>query len=104
MRFVLYDAGADLLVGEEFDAGVGEDAEEGGGVAFEEAADTGGGVDVVHGCGEAGPGAGVFCELGVFGLEEDFHAVEGADYSFCLGCRTVSAVRLPLQVLVKWKG
>jgi hypothetical protein len=53
-------------------------------VAFEETADARGCVDVVHGGGEAGPGARVFCELGVAGLEEDFDAVEGADDSFGL--------------------
>jgi hypothetical protein len=42
-------------------------------------------VDVCHGGYDAGPGAGVFLELGVGGLEEDFDAVEGGDYGFGLG-------------------
>lgn len=45
-------ARADLFVCEEFYAGVGEDPEEGCGVAFKEPAYTGRGVDVVHGSGE----------------------------------------------------
>lgn len=43
-----YEDGADLVVGEELYAGVGEDAEEGGGVAFEEAADAVFAVDVAQ--------------------------------------------------------
>jgi hypothetical protein len=71
-------------------------------VAFEETAHTGGGVYVVD-CGrEAGPGARVFCELRVAGLEEDLYAVEGADYCFGLSnlglalmniCQTVTSVK-----------
>lgn len=53
-------------------------------MAAEEAAGAGGGVDGAHGGEDAGPGAGVFLELGVGGLEEDFDAVEGADYGFGL--------------------
>jgi hypothetical protein len=53
-------------------------------VPLEEPADAGAGVDVAHGDGHAGPGARVFCEVGVGGLEEDFYAVEGAYYCFCL--------------------
>lgn len=41
-------------------------------------------VDVSHGGYDAEPGAGVFGELGVGGLEEDFDAVEGADDRFGL--------------------
>lgn len=74
-----------MLVGQEFDSSVGEDAEEGCGVAPEEAAHTRLPVDVTHGGHDAEPGAGVFCELRVRGLEEDFDAVEGTDDGFCLG-------------------
>ena len=42
-------------------------------------------VDVGHGGYDAGPGAGVFLELRVGGLKEDFDAVEGGDYGFGLG-------------------
>lgn len=76
--------GADLLVCEEFNGGVGEDAEEGGGMAAEETTDAGLPVDVTHGGHNAEPGAGVFGELGVRGLEEDFDAVEGTDDGFGL--------------------
>lgn len=82
--------GAELLVGEEFDGGVGEDAQQGGGVAPEEPAEAGLPVDVPHGGHDAEPGAGVFGELRVGGLEEDFDAVEGADDGFGLGRRVVS--------------
>jgi hypothetical protein len=41
-------------------------------------------VDVGHGGYDAGPGAGVFLELRVGGLKEDFDAVEGGDYGFGL--------------------
>lgn len=81
---VFYDAAADLLVGEEFDPCVGEDAEEGGGVAFEETADARVDVDVPYGYGQPTPLAGVFREIGVGGLEEDFDAVKGADYGLGL--------------------
>jgi hypothetical protein len=81
---VLYYAPAYLLVGEEFDACVREDAEERGRVAFEETAYAGADVDVADCPGETNPGACVFGELGVAGLEEDFYAVEGAYYCFCL--------------------
>ena len=81
---VLYYAAAYLLVGEEFNARVGEDAEEGCRVAFKEPAYTGADVNVANGGREADPGAGVLCELGVAGLEEDLDAVEGADYCFRL--------------------
>lgn len=72
-----------MLVGEKLDSGIREDAEEGCRVAFEETADAGGSIDVPHRDGDAGPRAGVFCEVGVAGLKEDFYAIEGADH--CLG-------------------
>lgn len=73
---------ADLLVGQELDGGVGEYAEECCRVAAEETTHTGLPVDVAHGGHDAEPGAGVFCELRVGGLEEDLNAVEGADDGF----------------------
>ncbi len=81
---------AELLVREELDGGVGEDAEEGCRMAPEEATDAGLSIDVAHGGHDAEPGAGVFGELGVGGLKEDFDAVEGADDGFGLVARTVS--------------
>lgn len=70
--------GAKLLVGEEFDGRVGEYAEKRGRMAAEEPAHACLGVDVAH-CGhDAEPRAGVFRELRVGGLEEDFHPVERA--------------------------
>jgi hypothetical protein len=87
LRFVLYYATAYLLVGEEFDAGVGKDAEECCRVALEETTYSGANVDVANCRRESAPRAGVFRELGVAGLEEDFYAVEGAYYCLCLlGC------------------
>jgi len=53
-------------------------------VALEEPSHTGADVDVAYGGREAAPGAGVLCELGVAGLEEDLDAVEGAYYCFRL--------------------
>ena len=76
--------GADLLIGEEFDSGVGENAEEGGAVATEEATEAVLGIDVSHSGYNAEPGAGVFGEVGVGGLEEDFDAIEGPDKSLGL--------------------
>ena len=75
-----------MLVGKEFDGGVGEDAEEGCGVAPEEAAHAGFTIDVAHRRYDAEPRTGVLGELGVGGLEEDFDSVERADDCFCLDC------------------
>ena len=41
-------------------------------------------VDVSHGGYDAEPGAGIFGELGVRGLEEDFDTVERTDDCFGL--------------------
>ena len=76
--------GTDLLVCEKLDGGIGEDAEEGGGMATEETAEARLAVDVTHSCHHAEPGAGIFCKLRVGCLEEDFDAVEGADNCFGL--------------------
>lgn len=84
MRWVGDDDGADLFVGEELDGGVGEDAEERGGMASEEPAEAGFFVDVPHGGYDAEPGAGVFCKLRVRGLEEDFDPVKRSDHRFGL--------------------
>ena len=73
-----------MLICEELDAGVWEDTKKGCGMAFEESAHAGRNVDVSHRNGDAGPGAGVFCEVGVAGLEEDLYTVKGADYGFGL--------------------
>lgn len=70
---------AELLVGKELDSGVGEDAEKRGRVTPKKAAHPRLAVDIAH-CGHnAEPGAGVFDELRVGGLEEDFNPVERAD-------------------------
>lgn len=84
MAVVGDDDGADLLVGEEFYAGVGEDAEQGGAVAAEQAQDALVQVDVLDRCRGAESGGGVLAELGVVGLEEDLDAVKGRDDCFCL--------------------
>ena len=80
------DDGADLLVGEELDGGVGEDAQNGGGVAAVEAQGALVAVNVAHHCVDAVPAAGVSAEFGGGGLEEDFDAVERRDDRFCLRC------------------
>ena len=77
------DPGADLLVGEELDAGIGKDTEQRGRVALEEAGEASGNVDVADGRGESRPRARVLCELGILRLEEDLDAVERCDYCFC---------------------
>lgn len=79
-----YQHGAELLVGEEFDGSVREYAEERSRVAAEESAQAGLGVDVAHCRHDAEPGARVFGELRVGGLEEDFHPVQRADDSLGL--------------------
>ena len=53
-------------------------------MAAEEPAQAIGPVDVADGCENAEPAAGIFCELGRGGLEEDLDPIEGADYSFGL--------------------
>jgi hypothetical protein len=73
-----------LLVGDEFDAGVGKDAEESCGMAAKETAEALVGVDVADRPYQAEPVAGVFGELGIGGLEEDLDPVEGSDDCFCL--------------------
>lgn len=55
LGLVLDHARADLLVGEELDAGVGEDAQQRGRVALEEACDASVEVDVADGRGEPRP-------------------------------------------------
>jgi hypothetical protein len=58
-------------------------------MASVQAAQTLGGIDIGDGAKEARPVARIFLELWVGGLEEDFDAVEGCDYCFCL-CSDVS--------------
>lgn len=67
----------DLFICNEFDGSVGEDSEECCGVATVETEDAGGAADFVDRGENAGPGAGVFDELGIGGLEEDLDTVEG---------------------------
>lgn len=56
-------------------------------MTLEETTYSGADVDVADCRRETTPRAGVFRELGVAGLEEDFYAVEGAYYRLCLlGC------------------
>ena len=52
----------------------------------EEALDAFGVVDVAESFEHAEPRACVFCKLGIRRLEEDFDAVERADYRLCLSC------------------
>lgn len=84
--FGFYHTCAYLLVGEEFYARIGEDAEECCGVTFEETADAIASIDVADGFGEARPVTLVFCEAGVACLEEDLDAVEGTNYCLSLQC------------------
>jgi hypothetical protein len=56
-----------------------------------------GAEDVAHGAGYAEPGAGVFCELGVGGLEEDLDAVEGGDEGFGLSSNLSISMSLMLR-------
>lgn len=83
------DDRADLLVGEEFDGRIGEDAQNGCGVAAEETARAFVFVNVFHGGYDAEPGAGISCELRIRGLEENFDSVEGGNYGFGLLFRTL---------------
>lgn len=84
--------GAELLVGEKLDGGVGKYAQEGGRVAPEEAPHASLGVDVAH-CGhDPEPGAGVFGELRIRRLEKNLHPVERADDGLGLGSVRVSII------------
>lgn len=84
------DHGANLLVGEELDAGIREDSQESGGVTAEEPPGAVGAVNVLHGGCDAEPGASVFGELGAVGLEEDLDAVKRCDYGFALRIIVIS--------------
>lgn len=87
LRFVLDDYGTDLFVGEEFDGGVGEDAEKRCGVAPEETAYAVLSVDVTHRRHDTEPRAGIPGELRARGLEEDLDSVEWTNN--CLGLWSV---------------
>ena len=76
--------GADLFVGEELGRRIGEDAQQRGRVATEESTQPVLAVDVPHGRHDAEPCSRVFGELRVGCLEEDFDAVERADYGLGL--------------------
>lgn len=76
---------AELFVGEEFDGGVREYAEEGHGVAFVQAFGAFSAIDVSNRMGKPRPAACVFGELGIRGLEKDLYAVEWCDDRFGLG-------------------
>ena len=84
LRAIGDDGRSYLVVGKEFYAGVGEDAEEGSRVAFEQTADAVLGVDVAQGKMQTGPAASVFDEGGVAGLQKDLDAVERTDDGFAL--------------------
>ena len=73
-----------MLVGEKFDAGVGEDAKEGCRMSAKEAPQALLAVYVTHGSDNAKPRTRIFGELRVRGLEEDLDAIKGADDGFCL--------------------
>lgn len=76
----MYNHGANLLVGEKFNSGVGENSEDCSGMSTVETHGAFVTVDGAHDVVDAGPGAGVAREVGVGGLEEDFDAVERGDY------------------------
>ena len=76
--------GAELLVGEELNGGVRKYAKKRGRMAAKKPAHARLGVDVTHRSHDPEPGACVFGELRVGGLEEDFHPVERADDSLGL--------------------
>ena len=84
LRGVADEEGAELLVRQKLDGCVGEDLEEGGGVAAEETERALAAGDVAHGFRDAEPGAGVLGVLWGGGLEEDLYAVEGRDDGFGL--------------------
>lgn len=56
-------------------------------------------VDITHRHHCAEPGAGVFCELWIRGLEKNFDAVEGTDHSFGLKEKKRSLISYLLQSL-----
>lgn len=72
---VFYEARADLLVCEKFDPGVGEYAEERGGVAFEQPSGAVGEIYVLYGNRKPTPFACVLGEVRVGSLEEDLDTV-----------------------------
>lgn len=74
----------DLLVGDELDGGVREDAEQCGRVSAEETGDAFGPRDVPHGAGRTEPRSTVFGELGTRGLEQDLDSVKGRYEGFSL--------------------
>jgi hypothetical protein len=80
----VYNDGANLLIGKEFDGSVRKDSKQGCGMPAEESSCAVFAVDVFHRGDDPKPAAGVFCELGIRGLEEDFDAVEGGDHCFGL--------------------
>jgi hypothetical protein len=79
-----------LLVGEELDGGVGEDTEESGRVALEQASGTFIALDVADGGRETGPAAGVLGKLGIGCLEEDLDAIERRNDRFGLDLHSIS--------------
>ena len=84
MLLIWYYDAANLLIGQEFDASVGENAEEGCGVAAKEAADSISTVDVPDGLHDTKPATGVFLKLWIRGLEKDLYAIKGSDNRFSL--------------------
>lgn len=83
--------GADLFVGQEFDTGVGEDPKQCRRVTSVQAHPALVSVDVLHGAHDAEPGTGVFGELRIAGLEEDFDSVERRNQGFGLDSMSVCA-------------
>lgn len=78
------DDSAVLLVGEELDASVREDAQQRRRVTPEQTAETFTAANIAEGPREAEPVTGIFREMGVGGLEEDFDAVQRSYYGFGL--------------------
>ena len=79
------DNGADLLVAEELDGSVGEDAQQRGRVATKQTTYAICVVDVPDCSDDSKPGTGVFGELGIGRLEQDFDAVQRTNNCFSLG-------------------
>jgi hypothetical protein len=86
LRTVPDEDSTDLLISQELDSRVGEDAEQRGRVPSEESAYALLSADIAHSPYYSRPVPRVFRELRIRSLEEDLHAVEGPDEGFRLLC------------------
>lgn len=55
-------------------------------------------VDIPHGRDDTEPRAGIFCELGVRGLKQDFDAVKWTDDGFGLNVSNILAAVVNVDV------